>query len=379
MLAVTLRPAAGASRAPFWCLACSELALSEGILNALLFLPAGAVLAMVLRTRWVLLVAAAGSTLIELTQTALPGRQPSLADILANTAGALAGAWLVRTRGRWLADPRIAHLPGALAAAAVTLAVALTAVLVTPDFPRSVFYGQWAPQLGHLAAYPARVDSVRLGRRFLPSAQFPDAGSVSGLIRGGTTLRVYARAAAPPAGVASLFSIADRSGRTVLLIGPDGDDLVLRVRVRAAMYRLAAPELRVPHALRGVRAGDRLDVAVRRSRRGWCVSASGVEHCGLAYSTGAGLALLTGAREARGPLAAAWLAVLFVPLGVWARGRAGLAAIAVGAGVLVAAPLASPEVVTGLSEVGAAALGLAVGRLTRAALARRTDRNRAAV
>jgi hypothetical protein len=69
----------------------------ESTLNALLFLPLGLALAMLLG-RWWVLAAPAGfvmSFAVELAQTRIPGRVPDLDDVLWNTVGAVAGTLLV--------------------------------------------------------------------------------------------------------------------------------------------------------------------------------------------------------------------------------------------------------------------------------------------
>ncbi|UJP09506.1 VanZ family protein [Microbacterium sp. KUDC0406] len=67
----------------------------EGTLNALLFVPLGAALALLLSRRWWILaplIAFALSFGVETIQARIPGRVPDLGDVLWNTAGALAGA-----------------------------------------------------------------------------------------------------------------------------------------------------------------------------------------------------------------------------------------------------------------------------------------------
>jgi VanZ family protein len=69
----------------------------ESTLNALLFLPLGLALALLLG-RWWVLAAPAGfamSFAVEVAQARIPGRVPDLDDVLWNTVGAAAGAVLV--------------------------------------------------------------------------------------------------------------------------------------------------------------------------------------------------------------------------------------------------------------------------------------------
>lgn len=78
----------------------------EAVANALLFVPVGALAALTLRGRSPVLpvvLGAGASVLVELAQTALPGRVPDPVDVVANTAGtalgvALATAFLTLSR-----------------------------------------------------------------------------------------------------------------------------------------------------------------------------------------------------------------------------------------------------------------------------------------
>ncbi|WP_295838095.1 VanZ family protein [uncultured Microbacterium sp.] len=68
---------------------------ADVVINVLLFLPLGALLAPLLTRRpWAALVVAIGvPTLVELTQAVfLPGRTASVLDVIANGAGTIAGA-----------------------------------------------------------------------------------------------------------------------------------------------------------------------------------------------------------------------------------------------------------------------------------------------
>lgn len=72
------------------------------LLNVLLFVPIGALLALAMRGAWwwATLVAALLSTAAELTQWQWLERQGQWQDVVANTVGALLGAWAVSRLGR---------------------------------------------------------------------------------------------------------------------------------------------------------------------------------------------------------------------------------------------------------------------------------------
>ena len=72
----------------------------EAVANVLLFVPVGALAALALRRSGPLLpvaLGAAASALVELVQGVLPGRVPDVADVVANTAGAVLGVVLTST------------------------------------------------------------------------------------------------------------------------------------------------------------------------------------------------------------------------------------------------------------------------------------------
>ena len=80
---------------PPWCLVCGDLGAVDVLLNVALFVPLGVGLRM---AGWPLLRAAATafavSAAVELVQSAIPGRDPTLSDIVTNSVGGALGAAL---------------------------------------------------------------------------------------------------------------------------------------------------------------------------------------------------------------------------------------------------------------------------------------------
>lgn len=71
---------------------------ADRALNIAIFVPLGAAIAALLPLRWVPASVGVGfaiSCAVEIAQTVIPGRVPDVADIVANTAGALVGTVLV--------------------------------------------------------------------------------------------------------------------------------------------------------------------------------------------------------------------------------------------------------------------------------------------
>ncbi len=327
------------------------------MLNLLLFVPLGWLLADTGRTGrrnapfWSALLAAvaAGALLslgIELIQLPIPGRDASLGDLAFNTLGAGLGALARSLAGLDRATPR-GRTVLAAATAGGAAAVLAGAWLLAPSLPRSEWWGQWTPDLGHLAEYRGRVLAVRVGDLAVGSGRMPDAAAVRARLGRRDHLRVDLVAGPPPSGVASIFSIYDARRREILLLGADGADALLRFRTRGASARFDDPPLRFPRALAGLAPGDtvELGLAARAAPRSWgegaCLSVGGREAVCSRWTpaTAWDLLLPIGGGVGRA-LALAWLAVLFLPAGALAaRGRGG-SALAVGGVALASLALA---------------------------------------
>ncbi len=147
--------------------------LADGILNLCLFVPFGLALGWNARSPakavfWGLLL----STLVELAQRWMPGRDPSLSDIVANTAGTLVGALIGLRPRAWLVPDASSSAPlTALAVGATVLVMILTAVLVAPGGPVAI------SRAGRdlVVEYDSRANAIGLDSPayWLPDA-FPD-------------------------------------------------------------------------------------------------------------------------------------------------------------------------------------------------------------
>lgn len=378
ILALTLAPGGGtASGVPWTCVACGHTGVADALRNILLFVPLGAALAPRGSWRRALLAGAALSVAVETAQSLLPGRYPTLGDVLFNTLGA-GGGWLL-VRRIW---PAVVRPPAsvrsrgtarriAAAGAAAAAAIAATAALLSPTLPASTWYGQWTPRLGHLERYDGRVLSALVGDHPLPEGELPDAPAVREALARGDTLRVTFVAGPATAGLAPIFSIFDEREREILLVGADGSDLVLRYRTRASGLRLDQPDIRRPEALGAAAPGDTLVVAVHGAAGGYCLGSGGDgrgDGCGGGPSLARGWALLlypewVGA-TGRAGADLLWLGALFVPVGLWMRGaREALAAATITILLLVLLPAVFGLAPTPLVGILGAALGVGAGAL----------------
>ena len=355
---------------PLLCLVCGAKGLADVLSNIILFAPFGLGLAALgVRPRRAILAGAALSLCIEFTQQFIPGRDPSLSDLVFNTTGTALGLALLRGAPRLLAPGAVAASRLALGAAALAAGIlGFTASSFSPVFPDSTYYAQWTPDLGHLAQYDGRVLDAELAGVPLPPPRLHDSPRVARLLRDGGPLRVTAIAGTPPPSLASIFSIYDDRQREIILVGADGDDLVLRVRTRASVLRLDHPDHRLPGALAGVSPGDTITITVERQpgRGGFCVGLNGNVSCGPRNPVGIGWSLLL--YSERFPkaigflLSAGWLAALVAPVAFWARRRweSALAAVIL-LTALVGVAAAAPAVAFTIADAVGLTAGIAAG------------------
>jgi hypothetical protein len=363
---VTLVPTPDAETGTFhWCVLCGDAGLADAIANVVLFVPVAVAMrfAGVSARRTVALLCVV-SVAIELGQLLVPGRDSAIGDVVANAAGAVAGVALVHG---WRRRRRSASR--AAAAAALALGVVAGAVwILRPRFPPTVYWGQWTPRLGQFAWYGGRVLEADVGGTALPDGRLADSRAVRGKLAAGEPLHLKALAGARTRRLAPIFSIADDRERGVVLIGADGDDLVLKVSSRAADLGLHEPELRWRRALAGVAPLDTVAVVVGRGAGGYCVALNGRERCGLAYPTGEIWALAQPLPKlwgcARGALGSLFLGVLGVSFGLLAPRRAsgGVLAALLVAGAVVLPPLVGMAS-TPLLQLGGLVFGILTGVL----------------
>ncbi len=325
ILLATLYPGEAAWEPEIACIVCGGRGLADALGNILLFVPLGLGLGLTgLGLRRALLIGALLSCAIEGAQLLVPGRDPSIGDVLSNTLGTGAGVGLVRSARFWLApDDRVAARLAAAAALVVGTVFLTTGLLLSPSFPRSSYWGQWTANLGHLEWYRGRVLSATVGSVPVPSGQLKDSDAVRRLLIRGDSIAVRALAGPPISALGPLFSIYDGEQREIILLGPDRDDLVFRYRTRATALRLDQLDLRLRDGMRDILEGDTIAVRADVSARGTCLAINAARRCGLGYSIGRGWGLLYYAEALpawlKGALDLAWLAVLVLPVGFWMR------------------------------------------------------------
>ena len=388
ILAVTLFPASGeATQSLRWCEACGERGVAHVLVNIILFVPFGALLALAgVPRRWNWLSGGLLSSLIECGQVFIPGRIASIDDVLSNTTGTILGSLMAIAVLGWLRRSARPATAAALApAAAVVLAVAATGWLLGPQFPRDIdYYVQWAPALGDVETYCGRVLRAELGSVAVPPGRLPDTPRVRSLLIAGAALRVQVVAGPPVRRLATVFGVND-GVHDVVLFGLDRNDFVLRYLTRAYAWGLEQPDLRLRGAAHTLAPGATLKLAMWRKRGQLCLRFNARRTCHLGFTPGRGWAILTypeGFPEwLQGLMDVSWIGGLLFLVGFVSRGDR--KALLVGGGVSLLGLAVLPPLVGLLNtpplEFLAAVTGQAAGAVVYTVLAWRAQTSAAGV
>lgn len=358
-----------------------ERATADAVLNILFYAPLGVALGL-LPIRYSFGVAAGClvSILMEATQLTVPGRFSSLSDVVANTSGTALGLLAVRTFHRYIVPhPRLAgqlSLGGGILFAVMCV---VTGYLMEPDFPRGTYTGQWTPDLGQYdQPYVGEVHHVEIGRHVLPSTVIENPDEVRTLLLTEEPLRIQMTAGPQPPSLSPIFRLVRRLRMPILVVGVDGDDLVLMIRRRASKWLLGQPSSYAHGLMEGVEAGAEVQIQLWRDEDRTCLSVANRTDCTLTPTLGSGWSLLLGQApldpSTRLPWNAAWLAVIAFPTGFWLRANP---TSVVGLALLLGAGAASPMfwsvARTPAIEWLSIALGLGTGLALQRFLRRKFD------
>jgi VanZ like family len=370
----TLVPMGRHTAAFNWCFACAPRASADAVMNVALFVPLGIGLRLLGCSAW--LAALTGVLLtvgIEVAQTVVPGRDPAVSDLVANSGGTLLGAVIAGWSWMLHLSPAAA---GRLALAAAAAGVALTfgaGFLIAPSFPPRDYWSQWTPELASMPAYPGSLLSARVGGVDLPPGPVADAAGLRARLAAGAPIELALRAGEPPPMESTLFSVAQVDRNRPLVIGASGDDLFLRYRTRSVDFRFSQPDLWADGLLADIAPGEAFTLTVRRDGERICVAAGDRRRCDLAYSPGDAWMLLisTGLppHALRPAVQIGWLALLALPVGFWWRpGLTGaVAAATLPLGALLAAPALTMLAPAGPRQwfalAGGGLIGLVAARL----------------
>jgi len=349
------------------CVLCGDRGTADALLNMVLFVPLGFVVDG-RRGIWrAVLIGVGVSSLIEIAQAFLPGRYPTVGDIIWNGSGAGVGAATMALLRRFF-GPGASMGPGIGRACAASAGAWLLFAgwLLGHSATNAAYYGQWTADLGLMPQYEGTLLSVRLDGLDVPDSLIPTTLEAPRRLASDWLLVTTLVAGPAPTSLAPIFSVYDAAEREILLLGVHGDDLVLRERMRARALRFDQPDMRFRGAFTAVPEGDTIVVKARRSGPSRCLSIDDEERCHLGVTPGRtwGLLLyLEGPPEwLRTIVDGAWMLALLLPVGLFSGSLRGLAANGLVVVVLTAGAAALTRLVLPpWWEVAAGCLGAVVG------------------
>lgn len=345
----------------FFCVACTDKGVADLILNWILFIPGGALLAILIGLRPAVLACAAITLGVEVLQISTPGRDPTFQDLVFNSLGGWTGARLMV--GPW---PKRLDFAGAAIGAAVWLA---PVVLLLPFVTGTIMYGLWTPRMGAQEHYTGTVTRSVVGGDEVFSMRIPDEIDIRGALLERKPIEVSLEVGAPTGAFSPVFMLSSRRRTEHLTIAVVGEDVVIRGMNVARRLRLDQPYSHAPGAFSGLAPGRRVELELDRARRSGCFFVDRTETCGIAPSLGDGWAFLRNPSGAslsgRARVSFFWALTIGLWIGFALGGTRGWLA---GAGTsLVGLLMAflSPDVRPDLVHAGLLALSAGAGALLR--------------
>jgi VanZ like protein len=240
---------------PTWCLVCGDQGGADIVVNLLLFLPfaIGLRLAGVSWRRTVIVSATLSFTVELLQALAIPGRDPSLSDLLTNTtSGAIGAALGVHLPAA--VRPSRAHAARLLAGGAMVwlAALGLAAWLLTPFMPDGMLLSYWAHEAPGFDVFAGRVDAIRLDGLAMPKNGVPsDTAAVRHrLEQGHASLDADVTSGAANHYTVWIYRLQVPSGRALTLYEL-GHAVGLAVPVRGLQFLAAPVTVTLPDGLPG--------------------------------------------------------------------------------------------------------------------------------
>ncbi len=347
--------------------------LADATRNVVLFLPLGAaaffITGSIVRS---IALACALAIGIEFLQAGIPGRFSSALDVVSNSIGGGLGAWLALHRGgiRNPARPLAVWLSPICSVAAMLILLAEVRLLA-PEVPDGTYFGGFTPDLGHLVPYQGRVVAAALDGVSIPAAGPAREGpALMRELREGTSLEIAMLAGPAPEALAPVVTIHDRDQREILLVGIDGDDLVVRRLLHAAAAGFENPSRRWRDVMRVGTRGEARGIEVRFDGADWRAAVDGGVSSARSWTPGRGWALVVPSIAITDMVARSldgvWIAALTFPAAFYAGRRIhsylSLAAMAAAiAGVSCFGSLAPPSTFEWIGFVGSLGMGMGLG------------------
>jgi len=343
----TLYSSGGTTRGWSFYLTSGDDALASLLENLILFIPLGISLTLAgVRPFRGVAIGALLTFAIEFAQQYIPGRDPSLGDIVANTISTALGVLLVVAAPIWLwAPPRRSAWQARITAGLAVLVWYGTGVLVRQVFPPGPYRILPTPSVPFFGTYDGRVLEIT------PGFQSVEVRAVA--------------APAPPDQTSPLIAGLAGNDERVLMLSVDGQDLTLRYDMPALRWTLEQPDLRLPGGMKSVAPGDTFIAATWHDSTNICLRVNTTSRCHLGYTIGDGWKLIYypegWAPWILGVINTLWMVGCVIGVGFWgARGRGLLAMGIVIAGILMV-PLLTGLKPTPIYEWIGALGGMAIG------------------
>ena len=244
---------------------------------------------------------------VEFAQQYIPGRDPSLGDIVCNTISTALGVLLVVAAPIWLwRSPRRSAWQARLTALIAVVVWYGTGLLLRQEFPPPPYRMVTTPDLPYFGRYQGDILTVTTGFQ---------------------SVEVRAVAAPyPPGRTAPLIAGLAAHDEHVLLLSVDGPDLTLRYDMPALRWTLEQPDLRLRGGMKPVAPGDTFTAATWHDATDICLRVNTTSRCHLGYTIGDGWKLIY-YPEGRPPwmlglINTLWMVGCVIGVGFWAaRGR----------------------------------------------------------
>ena len=353
---------AGDTLPPGWSFALTtgEAGLAELLQNLILFIPLGLSLGLagvpLLRA---VVIGALLSFSVEFAQQWIPGRDPSLGDIICNTTSTAIGAGLVQLAPRWLTVSPDRSGWHALGAAILAVLVWLgTAAALRPTFPPPPYRVVPRPDFNLWGRYRGEVLEAIMAQGILyVKATFPKR---------------------PPGRPCPLAAVLDAQDHRATILAVAGRDLTMRYHMPALALTLEQPDLRWENALARIAPADTFTASTGHDPGHLCLAVNTAWRCNLGYTIGDGWKLIFYPEHWPGWLLAiinaCWVAGWTIGVGFWAgrtsggekgggegRRRAAKAAVAIVLLGMIVVPMVTHLKATALVEWVGGLLGLELG------------------
>lgn len=224
----------------------AEGLVADAIRNLVLLWPLGMLLAANgMRLSIATALGFAVSCAVEGVQSQIPGRHPSVIDVVANTLSTAQGHLLFTHHARWLSPApsvarRLAGLEFSAAIALLTLGV--QTFRLSPAGP--TYFAGIRPELGAFERYPGEVRNPTLGDVALEVGPVPRSAAVRDALVGFSPLSFDAVSFPSKGAIAPLLTLHDADQSEVLLFGAQGGDWIVRERRVSRDLGLESPVFR---------------------------------------------------------------------------------------------------------------------------------------